>query len=1646
MIDLTNYSKIKDNQEKSHIRSVLVCIHGIDINDLNNSKFEASTAINDETVTIPCENFDVDYKGYAVIENEIIEVLGVNTITKTITVNRGCLGTKATAHPLITGKKYDIISVQIFKNIENYSYSHKTDVSDNDLFGVSMDGGTITLLDEPYKWNIYANDNLYKYRNMKEVFIFEGCNGELIKVYDGITSGKTTNSRQGRITIAFKNVLYKWFNEEIRQALYFENTTIKELLETIFENYTVIFPEGYNTTEFLNISNFYFKQYKYYSELLQALSRNHCCRIRFTTNKRIYVFNDLFQEKLTISTQNNIEGKLIDINDDSNNLLVINAVIGTYKEIIPLYDISQFSDGTCFVWTRQISQTGNKTIIQNGEFKELNLICTEEDLKYLTYNDYLLVKSGTSEYWCKIYDFEANGATSIVSVVSGIDKPSYFNYFGRLQKLDGTAGLEHNIILSNPTAYVGKTELPIVTKYARNINGKDYDSTIKFPIIAGETYTFYLNFSYPDNDNFKFSGMIKDIDNIFDVWLTNTDLLYNKESQQNKSVFLYSNKIDSFGNITTIDNSNIEIRLTRSTIEKTDIKVEIKNTLPNPTNPLLIQPVEVLSNGWVIKVVPTGNSFDIGDVLMLDSFVYFNEGTVSTSELSNKQLDITGASFPDVNGMYIIINNVAYLIKVRIDANTIELWETAPICENAFFEIKTYVYTYINENSGTITIANNHNGTSTVRGIGTAFKPNHIDCVLSCEGHSYKITQYLGNTTLLIDGEINILTDSNYVINQPLYNQYIAFKETRYTIKNTEISSYGGGTNNALLLYLDSPYPQPIDYFDVSDMILKTTRYKYSDVILLNEFFIRGNPLMIREQNIEILNAESIELYGKKEYKLESTFTNRSELEKVLNYLKNTFSGLDDTNTRLKINFELLKRLDLEVGDTISLSDSVYTKFKDKKCCIISKDVSENGNGGRTERYEALTIGNYTLSTQSILKYNDISFFKATTSPQYSHRGNEATQDNDLNSNIGQATASMYDNRQITLIDENEGIIIAETTSFTAKTDIDVFFQPNDTNFEIRLTDITENSVYLNMFLKQNTEGLIKINNEYLTYYVFKDTFTNLFVKKRGIGKTETDYIKDNYLVTFYKINSKVGKIGLKSNAVNLGDNTSTFINLDRANDEAEIKIGIDGSTVDYFIGTYPLNYMYLNDKGLGIRSSYFNNTVYVRNSKQFISALDYTKATDGFGNENYYKYLYDNGASINKIVMLNSFDCTRHIDFLTEEDYYSTATFSGANYLVLLSSNVSKSVIALGLDTATDDGVVVCPTALTAPAHSLDVLIDIDGNIINMVELVRADNGQKIFVEDKEVFGLVQAYQGIVDGETINLLEDKIQLSFVMYSGDELVLADVSAYNINFKIKYKYTNKISVNASHFGTDNRLIPHTDIKEICGTNRDIKLGATGFELYLNSSRKLNIYSLWLNDFGRSSTGYAIYAYDLNLTDINFDNLNGQIETEMYSNFKNIGVWDYKDDVQYMFNYVDNIDNIFINMYDNMIATNAFVFHECRNIKNIRIENCNTANYIEAKLFNKCGFIENLYIDNLSYTQIFYDCTQISNCYFGIAGSLSTSGNTTYLIENCSHISNIKCDNCSNYNKYIKDSSYLINNNICTITEVTGLTKDVNNSWN
>jgi len=102
------------------------------------------------------------------------------------------------------------------------------------------------------------------------------------------------------------------------------------------------------------------------------------------------------------------------------------------------------------------------------------------------------------------------------------------------------------------------------------------------------------------------------------------------------------------------------------------------------------------------------------------------------------------------------------------------------------------------------------------------------------------------------------------------------------------------------------------------------------------------------------------------------------------------------------------------------------------------------------------------------------------------------------------------------------------------------------------------------------------------------------------------------------------------------------------------------------------------NDNSSMFKGKYFNEVAYVSTKEEFISALDITKSSDGFGGVNAFSFVNDHGLLIKKVIVISRFDID--ISTMTTTHFGTTNSIKPSSTIEEITSYNEINLIATGL------------------------------------------------------------------------------------------------------------------------------------------------------------------------------------------------------------------------------------------------------------------------------------------------------------------------------------------------------------------------------
>lgn len=373
---------------------------------------------------------------------------------------------------------------------------------------------------------------------------------------------------------------------------------------------------------------------------------------------------------------------------------------------------------------------------------------------------------------------------------------------------------------------------------------------------------------------------------------------------------------------------------------------------------------------------------------------------------------------------------------------------------------------------------------------------------------------------------INILLEPNDILFPVrLLPGYIAHEKLKFDemkargieIRVVGTSSYNGET----LLHYNNPIFQHIEYAKIS----------VKDIVYIQNYYIKLNPIVQSTNNFHYSNTESIELYdGKKPFNIERTIFNEEHTRKLLSYVFTAYRGVEPESIKYVIPINTLKQIHYELYDLVLIKDKVVTGIDvNSLFLIIGKTVTFDGT--RKVEYTLLNLYNKPVTLLD-LKYAQTQKFNPLTDPTFNHSGIQQ-ENNEI---------KKYDKR-IEFFDERLGKIVGKIIPLD-KFRLYSLESINDVLLDVELRGEHATNYKKSLFKNTlyETYLIVKIGNEYLYVSPFSYTQSGsekyrLQVLQRKLANSPLEEFLAKREIAVYLIaegSSKDG--GLKSSSVYIGD------------------------------------------------------------------------------------------------------------------------------------------------------------------------------------------------------------------------------------------------------------------------------------------------------------------------------------------------------------------------------------------------------------------------------------------------------------------------------------------------------------------------------
>lgn len=191
------------------------------------------------------------------------------------------------------------------------------------------------------------------------------------------------------------------------------------------------------------------------------------------------------------------------------------------------------------------------------------------------------------------------------------------------------------------------------------------------------------------------------------------------------------------------------------------------------------------------------------------------------------------------------------------------------------------------------------------------------------------------------------------------YFTYLEFKENKYIVLSKKVE------DGKFYITLNNPFP---NYKNKKFEYIMVEKYNYQDVIMINHFHIRGNPIVETMEKYVIQDKDSVDYYGEKTYTINGKLTDFNYLRSLAEYIMYRHKGgyvIDEQfEEQIKNNvpictFKVHKLLGVREGDVIKVNESVYfmpvVNTEEKTFTVIKKKITLSEFDEITAIYTPLT-------------------------------------------------------------------------------------------------------------------------------------------------------------------------------------------------------------------------------------------------------------------------------------------------------------------------------------------------------------------------------------------------------------------------------------------------------------------------------------------------------------------------------------------------------------------------------------------------------------------------------------------------------------------------------------------------------------------
>ena len=168
--------------------------------------------------------------------------------------------------------------------------------------------------------------------------------------------------------------------------------------------------------------------------------------------------------------------------------------------------------------------------------------------------------------------------------------------------------------------------------------------------------------------------------------------------------------------------------------------------------------------------------------------------------------------------------------------------------------------------------------------------------------------------------------------------QFKKYQAGGVEIRVSSMSNDGGTT-----IHLNNPVYPHIEYGII----------RMEDLVYIQEFYIRANPIVKTSDRIVYENVQSVTLYdGRKSFSLSETIFDKEYTRKLLSFINSGYSGLTRDSTKYILPIQTESDIQLELYDLITILDDTATYLDDTILWLIT---------GKQIKCEPNRVVSYTL-------------------------------------------------------------------------------------------------------------------------------------------------------------------------------------------------------------------------------------------------------------------------------------------------------------------------------------------------------------------------------------------------------------------------------------------------------------------------------------------------------------------------------------------------------------------------------------------------------------------------------------------------------------------------------------------------------------